>query len=315
MNSKIRKKIVIFLAIIAIVSAAVYMGYKYSYELISRAAAIKVRRDLKGNIKRDIVYKIAGGKEIKLDMYLPDDYKGKKAPVIIYVHGGYWSFGDKAQEIGLLADGVKELRRLGYAVVSINYRLTDKNIVFPAHIEDVKDSIRWIRSKSGLYQFDENNIGIMGASAGGHLALLAGLSSEGDFTGDNQLEHYSSKVKYIVSWFGPTDLRGVNGKYVPAFLGTSEEKNPDLYIKASPITYIGRNSPPILLMHGDKDEVVSIIQSEELFNAGKNVGADIQFITVKNAKHGFIQAGKEPLLPSLNEIAKITWDFILKNSK
>lgn len=288
---------------------AIFAGYKLARKNNDIGEVVR------GDIIRDVVYKKASDEELRLDIYRAENYLDKKSPVVVYVHGGYWNAGDKSQDIMLFMQGIEKLRKNGHTVISIDYRLTSASVKFPAHVEDVKDSIRWIRKNSNKYNFDGNNIGIMGASAGGNLALLSGLSGDREFLGDETLKNYSSKVNYIISWFGPTDFRNGEDKMVSDFLGVSRKANPEIYKKASPINYINRDTPPVLLIHGDRDEVVPYSQSKIFYEEGKKAGADVRLVPVKNGRHGFIPVEGKNLTPDINDIIKRTYDFIIENSE
>lgn len=138
---------------------AIFAGYKLARKNNDIGEVVR------GDIIRDVVYKKASDEELRLDIYRAENYLDKKSPVVVYVHGGYWNAGDKSQDIMLFMQGIEKLRKNGHTVISIDYRLTSASVKFPAHVEDVKDSIRWIRKNSNKYNFDGNNIGIMGASA------------------------------------------------------------------------------------------------------------------------------------------------------
>lgn len=278
----------------------------------------KFEKYKEGSIIEDIKYKSIDNKELKLDIYMPNIIKYEKAPVIVYVHGGFWAFGDKKSEIPYLIDTINKLRDKGFTVVSIDYRLSNSTTKFPAPIEDVKDAVKFIKKNASKYNLDENKIGIWGSSAGGHLALMEGLTDDTAFIGSDEFKNYSSKVNFIISWYGPTDLSIVKGKNAEKvadnFLGVSIKDSKDNYIKASPINYISKESPSILLIHGSKDTVVPSSQSYNLYKKGKELGADVRYMSIKNGGHGFIPSGGE-LYPTLNDISDKTISFIEENFK
>lgn len=298
-----------------IIFLGIFGGYRLARGPAEKAEEFKMEDIVKGDVLNDVVYKKVGDRELKLDMYRSKNYLTEKSPVVVYVHGGYWNSGDKREDIMLFFQGVENLRQLGYTVVSVNYRLTANNIRFPDHIEDVKDSIRWLKKNAKSYNIASDNIGIMGASAGGHLSLLAGLSRNSDFQGDENLKNYTSDVKYIVSWFGPTDFTKGEDKVVREFLGGSRSTKPQTYKTASPIEYIDGNSPPVFLVHGENDDVVPYSQSKALYNEGKRVGADISLLSVKNANHGFSPVDNRKIQPEINIIIDSTLNFIVDKSK
>ncbi len=213
----------------------------------------------------------------KLDIYLPEEGEGP-FPVIMSVHGGAFMGGDKGdiQVVPMLA-GLKR----GYAVVSINYRLSGEAI-FPANIQDVKAGIRWIRANAQKYKLDRDKIAAWGGSAGANLSSLAGTSA-----GIKEFENpelgnieQSSALKAVVAWFGPTNFLRMDEQLAETglepldeykhsgadspeslVLGKKITKIPELVMAANPETYITPYMPPFYLQHGTKDSIVPALQS------------------------------------------------------
>jgi len=232
-----------------------------------------------------------------LDLYLPSG-KGPY-PLVICIHGGGWEVGDKA------FFPCRRLIKNGYAVASINYRLSSQ-APFPAQIVDCKLAIAWLRSHASEYNLDPERIGAWGISAGGHLAALVGL------TGDLKTPEWATSsgtssncVAAVCDWCGPTDLisilpqSGMNSsvnEMVTRLLGTPPAVNPALAGEASPVAYAKRNAPPFLIMHGSRDTYVPPQQSQELNNLLKSAGADSTLIIVKGAKHSFFSRATEDVM-------------------
>ncbi len=155
-----------------------------------------IERDHDIRIHADQVYSHAGSSARLADIYLPTS-AAAPIPVVIWLHGGGWRFGDRhlAPDLALFAQSS------GLAVVSIDYRLSDE-AKFPAPVEDVKTAVRWVRSVAPNFGFDQHHVGLWGSSAGAHLAACAALSQEQDFLGD---EHsgFSSAVQGVVDGYGP----------------------------------------------------------------------------------------------------------------
>jgi acetyl esterase/lipase len=211
----------------------------------------------------------------KLDIYLPDEGSGP-FPVIVSIHGGAFRFGDKGDnQVIPMLEGLKR----GYAVVSINYRMSAEAI-FPALVHDMKAAIRWIRANSSRWGFDPQKIATWGGSAGGYLAAMAGVSEGIPELEDLSLGNpeQSSAVQAVVDWFGPTDflkmdeqlaefkidLRDAhNGAKSPESLlmGAKITEIPEQVKAANPETYIRPNAPPFIIQHGTKDDVVPCLQS------------------------------------------------------
>ncbi len=219
---------------------------------------------------RDVAYANLSASQ-KLDLYTPPG-KGPY-PVIVHVHGGAWRTGDKADPRALL--GITALIKNGYAVASVNYRLSAE-AKFPAQIQDVKTAVRWLRAHTLEYKLDPERIGAVGESAGGHLVALLGTANEiPELEGlDLGNRGYSSRVQAVVDLFGPIDFLPDGGsvgdeinKYETTLLGKPLYKRPDLVKKANPITYISSDDPPFLIMHGTRDKLVPPDQSREFYDA------------------------------------------------
>ena len=240
---------------------------------------------------RDLAYVVDGHERQKLDLFVPEKSDGP-LPLIIWIHGGGWQNGSK--------DGCPPLRNgfteRGYAVASINYRLSG-HAVFPAQIEDCKAAIRWLRAHAKDYRLDPQRFGVWGSSAGGHLAALVGTS--GDVKAFDVGPHLdqSSRVQAVCDYFGPTDFmafvstpgyeRHATANSPEArLLGGPVAKNKDEAVRASPVTYVSRDDPAFLIVHGDKDPVVPINQSQLLHDALERAGVNSHFHTIKGGGHG-----------------------------
>ena len=213
----------------------------------------------------------------KLDIYLPAEGDGP-FPVIVSIHGGAFMFGDKADEQVLpMLEGLKR----GYAVVSINYRMSGE-AKFPALVQDVKAAIRWVRANAGQWAMDPGRICAWGGSAGGYLAAMAGVSDGVTGLDDLSLGNAdeSSCVQAVVDWFGPTDFlkmdeqiaaaglpanpqQAHNGEHSPEslLLGAVITSIPGKVMTANPETYINANAAPFLIQHGTADDIVPCLQS------------------------------------------------------
>ena len=214
----------------------------------------------------------------KLDIYLPDDGNGP-FPVILSIHGGAFKAGDKADgQVSPMLEGLKR----GYAVVSVNYRLSPE-AKFPAHIFDIKAAVRWIRANAGLYKFNPEKIVAWGGSAGGHLSAMLGTSGEVKELEDLSLGNpsQSSRVVAVVDRFGPTDFLKMDeqlkeGKVknpqihsVPdspesELIGKNLVSAPELVKMVNPESYITPDDPPFFIQHGRLDHLVPYQQSVNL---------------------------------------------------
>jgi acetyl esterase/lipase len=223
------------------------------------------------------------------DLYLPRNPAGPPVPFILWIHGGAWMMGIKEW------DNVKYLVRHGYAIASIDYRISPE-ARFPAQIQDCNAALNFIVAHAADYGVDPKRIVVGGGSAGGHLALLLGLArQEREFGADAAVRPLA-----ILDFFGPADLRKMmddlklihSDKGMELFqdagtklMGTPVEQASDQAKIASPITYVGATSPPVLILHGGKDELVPVAQSRRLQAALEGAGVTNQFIIVDAAGH------------------------------
>jgi len=238
---------------------------------------------------KDVVYGKGGDEELKLDIVKPKDKQPRPMPAIVFMHGGGWSsgWGDKKNGVFYLTD----LAKRGYFGVTINYRTTPKN-KFPAQIEDCKCAVRFLRAHAKEYNIDPDHIAAWGGSAGGHLASLLGTAGEvKEFEGKGGWEGYSSKVQAAISYSGVTDfckwkIQNNPNNTIKKLIGGDTEEFKDAMNKASPITYISKNTPPFLIVHGDKDPDVSIKQSLGFSEALKAAGVEVEVYTIKDGEHG-----------------------------
>lgn len=258
-----------------------------------------------------------------LDIYLPGDGSAVYQPIII-IYGSAW-FGNNLKKMAYETMG-KSLLEAGFAVVSINHR-SSADAVYPAQINDVKAAIRFVRANAEKYKLDASFIGITGYSSGGHLAALAGASNgvkahtvgkvtvnidEGDLGNHTAT---SSAVQAVVDWFGPIDMskmdacerpKGADSPEAALIKGVPAE-NPDMIALISPLTFLDKNDPQFLVIHGDADDVVASCQSELFAKALEKEGLLADFIPVPGGKHGPV---------TFNEVTfKGMTDFFLKEAR
>ena len=235
-------------------------------------------------VHRDLSYVEKGHERQKLDLYLPT--ADSPTALIVWVHGGAWLAGDKAGTPALA------LTKEGYAVASLNYRLS-QHALFPAQIEDCKAALRWLRANAKNYNIDTNRVGVWGSSAGGHLVALLGTSGnvkelEGNLGNDAQ----SSRVQCVVDFYGPTDFTKMGGKHnapkspESRLIGGPVLQNKNRAAEANPITYVTKDDPPFLIVHGDKDPTVPFGQSKLLHEALEKGGVSSKLITIEGGGHG-----------------------------
>jgi acetyl esterase/lipase len=243
--------------------------------------------DVKVTTTNDLVYTKAGPAELKLDMARPAEGAGP-FPAVLVIHGGAWRAGNKADNRPALAEFAKR----GYVAISPQYRFCPKD-TFPAQVHDVKAAVRWLRAHKDEYQVDPDHIGAVGFSAGGHLSLMLGLTGPDDgLEGDVPAGAPSSKVQAVVNYFGPTDfaatdLPDVTQPLVKDFLGGTPADKPDVAAKASPLTFVTSDDPPILTFQGTKDPLVPYSQAEKLTAAMARSGVRGRTELLIGAGHGW----------------------------
>ena len=235
-------------------------------------------------VYRDLVYVSAGHPRQVLDLYLPPG--AGSVPLIVWIHGGAFRMGDKADRIPL------EMLEQGYAIASLNYRLS-QHARFPAQIEDCKAAVRWLRANAVKYRINPERIGAIGPSAGGHLACLLGVTDKKDgLEGTGGNPEQSSRVQAVVSFFGRTNFtkktwtEELEKKIFVPLIGASFEDKPELYKKISPIAYVSRTSPPFLLFHGAEDKLVPPQDSIDMAEKLRAAGVSAKAVIVEGEGHG-----------------------------
>ncbi len=224
-----------------------------------------------------------------LDIYLPVNAKAKN-PLVIFVHGGGWIGNDKYADMGYMTETINEMLNNGIAIASIDYRWA-QNAVFPGILQDCNKAASYLYDNAAKYKIDKNNFALMGFSAGGHLASLMGTSQNNNVASLHFPKSIRPfKYKAVVDFYGPADLvlfPGNEDEKSPEaiLIGAKPLERPDLARAASPITYIDKNDPPYLIIHGEKDNLVSPKQSK-LFSAWlTHFGVKNELIIVKDAPH------------------------------
>jgi acetyl esterase/lipase len=217
-------------------------------------------------------------------------------PLIIWLHGGGWMSGDKERGV----ERIFPLVRSGFVGASVDYRLSQV-AVFPAQVHDCKCAVRFLRHHARLYNVDPERIGVWGASAGGHLAsLLAVTGGTPRLDGARGWPDTSSAIQAACSWYGPSNLSWM-GDFPPGvkpalanmtadspegrLVGGPISERQDLVEMANPVRYIDVSAPPILLMHGERDDYVPLASSERLHAALISQGVPAYLHVVKDGHH------------------------------
>lgn len=206
-------------------------------------------------VEADVVFGSGGGRDLHCDIYHPPAGVAPESgrPCVVLVHGGAWRQGDRTQLRGY---GIR-LGMAGYVGVAVEYRLTPES-PWPAQIHDVKAAIRWVRANAERLSIDPDRIAIEGNSAGAHLALLAAVpDGDPDFEGEGDNASVSSAVAAAIAVYPPVLFahgERLSGSVPLAAL--SEAADLEVARSASPLSYVGPDFPPTMLVHGTADEVV-----------------------------------------------------------
>jgi acetyl esterase/lipase len=239
-------------------------------------------------VQRDLEYAKAGDYSLKLDIYKPKSADAKKRPVAVWIHGGGWQGGNKSSGARLLAPLVATGDYVG---ISVGYRLTDV-AQWQAQIHDCKAAIRYIRANADKLGADPDRIGVWGGSAGGHLVSLLGTSGDvKELEGALGTTGVSSRVTCVVDFCGPSDFpafqitSGAEGP-ISKLLGGLPKDQPTKAKEASPITYVSKDDPPFLIVHGTDDATVPYDQAVRFYEAEKQAGINTTMVTMQGGGHG-----------------------------
>lgn len=261
-------------------------------------------------IQRELPY-LAPDRKERLDLYLPTGRApGTRSPGIVIIHGGGWTGGTKSA--GRELNIGTTLARAGYVCISVDYRL-EKEGRWPTNVHDCKNAVRYLRKNAARLGVDTEHLGAIGGSAGGHLALMLGVTD-----GVRELEPeapypgVSSRVQAVVNLYGITDVRAWRSGN--AIFGAHPDPTPAELALASPITHLRRGIPPILTIHGDRDPTVDLSQAQLLETQMQQKKLDHQLIVVPGVGHTFdLQTwNKKPLPIDLRPIVTGFFDKHLK---
>lgn len=272
-------------------------------------------------IRRDLPY-LAPDRAETLDLYMPAPTAARaRAGAIVWIHGGGWTGGQKwgHRERNVCLAFVAA----GYVCVSIDYKLG--NGAWPQNLLDCKNAVRFLRTRADEFRIDPNRIAVAGGSAGGHLALMVGLTA-----GQPELEprepyaNVSSEVRCVIDLYGPTNLLTrketakdgtPTGRFRPAgpaaVFGAATAGS-DVYALASPVTHVTAKSPPVLILHGRADATVDYHQSTELAGVLKKHGVPHELILLEGVGHTFdLQSWYQNPLP--RDLRPVVTEFLARH--
>lgn len=217
----------------------------------------------------------------RMDIYLPAGRSSGSTKALILIHGGGWNSGSKSDFTSYI-DSFRK-RMPAYAIFNIDYRLVSGNHLFPTQENDIRAAMNFIASQSAEYQVNKDQMILLGASAGAHLALLQAY------------KYKDPKVKAVIDFFGPTDLTTMYYKpwnplvtyALKMITGTTPLADPELYHQSSPINFVTGQSAPTLILHGSNDQVVNLSQSKALKQELKKAGVKHELVVYQGQRHGW----------------------------
>lgn len=282
-----------------------------------------------GERKINVLYKETKEEDLYLDIYYPKNRKvDQKLPVVIYTHGGGWAAGSRHGAANASFKKVHtELLEKGFCVVSVSYRLWKKggNITMRDCVIDSKDALRYLSKHSETLGVDVNRFFSFGDSAGGQISQMLLLTSSNSLIGDKTLAKYSYTMTAGVSWYGPTNFEDISlfnhndrpsfkDRFGPRILkpDTKEEAVLELYREMSPINYLTKNSPPLLLLQGDSDPTIPVKHAYCMEEKNKDIKAPVTIIIVKNSGHNWRKVGAD-IKPTREDIVQATIDFLVSH--
>ena len=282
-----------------------------------------------GERKLELVYKTVGQKKLALDLYYPTGEVAENDspyPVIFYAHGGGWAAGSKhGISKGSFSKVFLALAEQGFAVASVDYRLYGKNgsVMMRDCVIDCKDAARYLSQNSDSLKLDTNRFFVMGDSAGGHIAQMLLLTSPEALPGDETLQTATYRMVAGVSWYGPCDFEKTElfnhddrakfrDRFGPRILGN--KKNPEnkleLYREMSPINYLTSDSPPLLMIQGDKDTTIPVKHAYYMKEKADSAEAPVETLIIENAGHNWRKVDA-PIAPTREAIFERTVQFLV----
>jgi acetyl esterase/lipase len=265
-------------------SLVVFLLFVSTFTACKKDAATTIDTTTNASIKLDVLNVAYGTEALQnMDIYLPANRTDANTKVVVLIHGGAWSAGDKNDynnEIPVMQAGLSN-----YAFININYRLAapPSTNLWPTQQTDVNAAIDYIVSKAGYYHYNANKIIVMGASAGAHLAMLKAYRYNAD-----------SRIKAVVNYYGPTDMvdlynfqTGVQKQLFELFMSGTPASNATAYSNASPVNFVTSAAPPTIIFHGTADVVVPYAQSVKLKTALTTAGVVHQYHQYTGETHGF----------------------------
>lgn len=241
-----------------------------------------------------VIYSAPDGKRLRLTLFRPLNAAQKPRPGVVLIHGGGWMMGTRHQ----LRDYGRRFARAGFVAISIQYRLMPAH-PFPACLHDCKAAVRWLRQHADELALDTGSVAAMGASAGGHLAAMLGVTAERPEFDGNHDHDVDASVQAVVALYAPFDLHAlaeyraplhldaVGREFLHRFVQAEAGREQEALLAASPVSHVAPGSPPSLLIHGTDDILVPLSQSQTYYERLKDAGVHAQLSVMMGRGHGF----------------------------
>jgi len=280
------------------------------------------------NLKTDIVYKTTDLGDLHLDLFYPATKPEGSYPLVVYAHGGGWAAGSKKKARGKSSIGrtVHGLTEAGFCVAAVQYRLFNQGDTrIRDCVTDMMDAVRYLAKHGETLHLDPNRMFSFGDSAGGQLAQMILLADADDFQGDDQLFGQQFTMVAGVSWYGPcdfekTELFNPDGRANFRDRFGARVLKPDtrpadklsFYREVSPVNYLRKDGPNLLMIQGDKDSTIPVHHAHYMKKQAKSCSAQVDVLIVKNAGHNWREVGGT-IEPSREEIIRCTIDYLVKS--
>ncbi|MCC7473910.1 MAG: alpha/beta hydrolase [Pirellulales bacterium] len=239
-------------------------------------------------ITPDVVYGHKAGMALTFDVVRPKEPNG--VGVMFMVSGGWFSPWVPPESV--VSDNPLFQFRVFRQIVDHGYTLflvrhgSAPQFKVPEAVDDVRRAVRYIRLHAKDYEIDPERLGVCGGSAGGHLSLMLGTASDkGNTRSKDEVERVSNRVAAVAVYYPPVDMREWVGKLTDQF--PALDFDPKLAESISPIVHVSKDDPPTLLVHGDKDNLVKLDNSQRMESALKKAGVTCKLIVMPGAAHGF----------------------------
>ena len=280
--------------------------------------------DAPANTKLDIPYKKVEKGELKLDLYYPEARTPGPYPVVVYTHGGGWAAGSKQSATrGSMGSVVTGLTAQGFCVASVQYRLCrDGQATIRDCVTDCKDAIRYLAKNAKALSLDTGKVFTFGDSAGGHLAQMLLLTPADAFPGDPELKGATCTLIAGVSWYGPCDFEKMElfnpdgrenfrDRFEGRILkpGTDPKEKLKLYREISPVNYLKVDSPPLLMIQGDKDTTIPVHHARYMKERATAIDAPVEILIVENSGHNWRKVDAD-IKPTREQIIEKTVAYL-----